>query len=251
MKVLLIDNSKADLCEFTRLLEKWLQSNVEEVVCCDDIDDIVTNLNEKEYDAAILSGSSINLSEPNRLEYVRKSISTILRLHTPILGICFGMQLIASSYGGFVKRLDYQVKEESKIQVLNSVLMNTGDISIKVTCSHQDYVSKLPPDFKICSMHKNCIYMFESIKFLRFGVQFHPECKVDGESVCVLHNFFKFVLERSSLPIYIPDELWVDVICNLPKKRVRHFLNILSIDEILHIWHNHRKIWNMPSIMIS
>ena len=132
MKFLLVDNSKADLCEFTRQLEKRLAQDVD-VVCCTDIHDLKsTNIND--IDAVVLSGSSRNISQPQKMEHIRKSICTLLRYQKPTLGICFGMQLIACAYGGVVKRLDDPIKKEETIYVeKNSILLNGEAKYMRVT----------------------------------------------------------------------------------------------------------------------
>lgn len=246
MKVLLIDNSKASACEFTRLLELRLKSLVNFVICCSTLEETIENIEKYSFDAAILSGSSLNLSQPNRIHYIRKSIATVLRLNIPILGICFGMQLIATLYGGTVKRFNKAIKGEHKIYVEEgSVLLNGECKNIYVTLSHQDYVSEIPSDFKKFSQNGDSIQIFESLKFLRFGIQFHPEKRVSKENICVLCNFFRFVLERNNIPVSLSDSDWIEIIHAVYRKRLSYVEKTYNIsrDDILKIWKHHIDIW--------
>lgn len=258
MRALLIDNAKPNHCEFTRLLEDRLNYLCDELVCCQNIEDVLQILNtESPPDFAVLSGSSLNVSEPQKIIYMRKSISTLLRLrNVPILGICFGMQLISLVYGGIVKRFDSIVKCEDTVKVeRGSVLLNNEPCNLHVTLSHQDYVEKVPMDFAVYSMRNSTIQMFESLKFLRFGVQFHPERVASNEPICILRNFTKFVHERSSIPVhlkYISDELRVYILFSIGQKKIPQICSEINLDAdiIMLLWRNHLNVWNLPARLI-
>ena len=126
MRILLVDNTKNNKCDFTRILEKKLLFFTKDVTVCDDIEKI-NDITNQMFDAIILSGSSLNLSQPNKIEYINKSVNILLRYSdTPILGICFGMQLILASYGSNIKRLETPQNKECMINVdKNSILFFT------------------------------------------------------------------------------------------------------------------------------
>ena len=197
MRVLLVDNTKAGKCDFTLKLEALLETMVEIVRFEDTTDD---------FDAAILSGSSLNLSEPNRMEWYHKSINVLLRMGPrPVLGICFGMQLICSAYGGKVGRLRSKQQSQPSIDVRSgSMLLNGEACSMRVTLSHQDYVSVVPPGFVSYSERGDHIHIVESLEFMRFGVQFHPECLVPLETRCVLRNFLAFAARTRRVEMALP-----------------------------------------------
>lgn len=201
MHVRLIDNAKADQCEFTRLLEERLRGLVEHVSCAHAFDDETDDDNDA-CDAIVLSGSSLNLSQPQRIAHMRRSIEALLRHPTtPVLGICFGMQLIASAYGGRIARLDRRVQETLSIDVRGgSVLLGGAARTIRVTASHQDCVVRAPRDFAVYATRGDAtpqLQLIESLQFLRFGVQFHPERPAPGEDACVLREFLSFARQRS------------------------------------------------------
>ena len=257
MRILLIDNSKPNLCEFTRLLEARLSFFSSDITCCNTVDEVLKYLAEIDPDIAILSGSSLNVSQPQKMIFMRKSITTLLRLQgIPVLGICFGMQLMCVTYGGVVKRLEQVVKCEDNIHIeTGSVLLNNESCNINVTLSHQDYVVSTPNNFIVYSKRKECIQMFESLKFLRFGVQFHPERIAGNETVCILHNFIKFSFERSSIPpccSHVPDQIRIRLMFSIPRNNVHKIRRLydIDIDTIMTLWRHHMKIWNLPAILI-
>ena len=254
MKVLLIDNTKQDLCEFTRLLEKKIHYFTRDIIVCNSVDTVIDLLNVEKIDAVILSGSSLNLSQPNKMEYMRKSICTLLRLYeTPILGICFGMQLIATMYGGTISRLLQPVQTEATIHVdPGSLLLNGESKNIQITLSHQDYIQTVPKDFKVYSCRQDCIQIVESLKFLRFGVQFHPEKQVEGEDACILYNFFNYIKERNSIPLEISDECRIPILFSIGKMKMIDIEKKWNIDRnrLMCLWRHHVMIWNLPPILI-
>ena len=197
MKVLLIDNTKDSQDEFTQQLFRTLSSIIPNgnVVRCSTSDEVMDEVEMGDVSAVVLSGSSLNLSQPNTLGIIRKNTSTLLRVgDIPVLGICFGMQLLCNLYGGTVKRMKKAVKEEVDICVKSgSVLLNRRSTCIRVTLSHQDCVHTLPRDFTSFSEHEGRIMLTENEKLMRFGVQFHPEKQAVGEQENVLSNFIHFV----------------------------------------------------------
>ena len=263
MKILLIDNTKAEKFHFTRLLEKRMNYLIgeENVVCCSTIIDVVGYIqsHDEEIDAAILSGSTLNLSQPNRVEYIRKSLCALLRLNNiPVLGICFGMQLISMAYGGVLDRLKNPYQCEVKLQIqAGSILFHGKGTSHHATLSHQDYVIDAPKDFNILSRHNQTIQVIEAIHLLRFGVQFHPEKDANGAEICVLTNFFRFVKERITLPCELQqineDDrirfLMILLQTNNLKKAVES-TQIKNKHFLMGVWRHHMRIWNMKAILL-
>lgn len=261
MRILLIDNTKEDKVHFTRMLEERLYHLIGKphVVRCSTVDQVVDRIENDKlvFDAAILSGSTLNLSQPNRIEHMRKSLSALLRLPgVPILGICFGMQLIAMAYGGLVRRLDEAYDGDVTIRVEeDSLLFHGRPCNAVVTLSHQDFVDKAPPDFKVFSVFDNCVQVLESLRFLRFGVQFHPENSPLEARPSVLRNFCHFVHERKTIPkpLRAVDErvrvkLCLSIIKTGNLRRTLYETDCAeSIDLILAIWCHHLRSWKIES----
>ncbi len=255
MKILLVDNTKKNLCDFTRLLEKRLYSFTNDLVVCDDIEKINCILSEK-FDAIILSGSSLNLSQPNKMDFFSKSVNMLLRFpNIPVLGICFGMQLIVASYGGHVSRFEKVRDNIHTIKIeKNSVLFGGTPGSLKVTLSHQDFVDSVPPDFHTYSKDGESIQVVESLKHLRFGVQFHPEKKVEHETVCVLENFFNFLKERTNIPKHLSLEVYYNRIFAIKNSgRIMIDKNTETLEDKFfwtQMWNQHRLAWNIPAKLV-
>lgn len=257
MKLLLVDNSKANLCEFTRLLESKLTNMTSSLICCQTVDDVIDYTNKDTCDAVILSGSSLNLSQPQTFNNIHKSVAALLRMSdVPILGICFGMQMISTAYGGHVKRLSHVINEQKSIHVENgSVLLNGESCNMNVTLSHQDFVENIPSDFTSYSKLDNTHQIIESIKFQRFGVQFHPEKRVHNEPTCILDNFLKYVHEKNNIPpsLKIDETQRTQLLMDL-KYNKTSWTNLenkynITRDHIIYIWRHHMKIWNLSAIL--
>ena len=100
----------------------------------------------------------------------------ILKLGIPILGICYGCQLICYMEGGVVSTAP--VSEYGKIELnikKSKLFKNIHDKSI-VWMSHTDYISKPPSGYKIVANTKDCpCAAIENEKYNIYAVQFHPE----------------------------------------------------------------------------
>ncbi|MFH1895462.1 MAG: glutamine-hydrolyzing GMP synthase [archaeon] len=136
----------------------------------------------------ILSGGPSSVNQSNAPKMDKK----ILELNIPVLGICYGLQLIAVFLGGKVK--PGQTREYGK----NIILVKGNDPLLKglkkeqVWLSHFDIVEKIPEGFKISSSTKTCPVssMFSSSKNF-FGLQFHPEVHHTPKGKKILSNFLK------------------------------------------------------------
>ena len=161
MKILLIDNG-------TTLLNKLQQliPGNEITHTFDDFDKDTTN-----FDLAILSGGSRYqlVGNENRFE---KEIKFITLANIPIIGICFGYELIATAFGASLKELQSNRKGIYQIQVLDEKL---GKGEIKVFESHRWVIDKLPEIFKILAISEDGPELIKHTERPIYGMQFHPE----------------------------------------------------------------------------
>ena len=114
----------------------------------------------------------------------------IFSLGIPVLGICYGCQLIAHKLGGKVAHADTREYGKSEIEYGESVLY--GGVQKKNICwmSHTDYVSKVPAGFKITATTKTCPAAgFENAEKKIYGIQFHTEVHHTAEGEKILKNF--------------------------------------------------------------
>lgn len=115
----------------------------------------------------------------------------IFELGIPILGICYGHQLISYTLGGAVKSPDVREYGKAEIIIDNDCVLFEG-IDKKNTCwmSHTDYVEKVPEGFKVAAHTKQCpvAAMYNEEKKI-YGVQFHPEVQHTPFGKDMLSNF--------------------------------------------------------------
>ena len=138
----------------------------------------------------ILSGGPLNVYQNDKFSFDKK----ILKLGLPILGICFGHQILSKEFGGKVKKSKHREFGLATItKVSNSILtknfFNKNNTS-NVWMSHADQVSKMPKNFKVVASTKNSkLTIIENSKDNIYGVQFHPEVTHTQKGKILLNNF--------------------------------------------------------------
>jgi len=137
----------------------------------------------------ILSGGPLNVYQLNNRLFDKK----VLNLGIPILGICFGHQILSKFNGGKVKQSKHREFGLANIYKKNESLLtkNFFNKSIKkVWMSHADQVSKLPKNFKVIASSENSKFaIVEGKKDKLFGVQFHPEVTHTENGKRLISNF--------------------------------------------------------------
>lgn len=115
----------------------------------------------------------------------------IFDLGIPVLGICYGCQLIAHLLGGTVKTAPVSEYGKTDISVNpRSSLFKTVNHNTVVWMSHTDYIETPPQDFSITSKSKVCpVAAMENKEKNIYGVQFHPEVLHSVEGYKILKNF--------------------------------------------------------------
>ncbi len=116
----------------------------------------------------------------------------ILRLGVPLLGLCYGMQVLAQMTGGKVVSADRHEYGRTDLQVIGGRLFDgfTPGEETPVWMSHGDYVTAAPRDFLITAKSDNTpIAAFEHRELPLFGLQFHPEVDHTPRGVELLSTF--------------------------------------------------------------
>jgi GMP synthase (glutamine-hydrolysing) len=136
----------------------------------------------------------------------------IWQLGVPILGICYGMQLIAQHFGGRVAPSKHREFGLAKVDINCDSCLFDGLSSKEVMwMSHGDKLSKMPKDFKVTAKSDNSPYAaIENISKNIYGVQFHPEVKHSLNGRKIIQNFiFKICGSKPDWTIksYIVDEV--------------------------------------------
>jgi GMP synthase (glutamine-hydrolysing) len=156
-----------------------------EIVASDSLLDAIRNaLGVK---GIVFSGGPSSTFEPDSPQVDENVYS----LGLPILGICYGHQLIASQLGGVVERGDFREYGRTTLEVVES-----GDLlkgvrrRTVVWMSHGDQVISLPEGFVALAKTKSSRYAaFSDSRRKIYGVQFHPEVAHTEEGKKILKNF--------------------------------------------------------------
>ena len=117
--------------------------------------------------------------------------SEIYELGIPILGICYGSQLMAHMNGGKVTTAPVSEYGKTEVEVDNSSVL-FKDVSPKTICwmSHTDYIEKAPENFRVTAHTPVCpVAAMENAEKKLYAVQFHPEVMHTQEGVKMLSNF--------------------------------------------------------------
>jgi GMP synthase (glutamine-hydrolysing) len=115
----------------------------------------------------------------------------IFELGIPILGICYGVQLMAHSLGGKVERQEHREYGSAVINVVepNDLLAGIGERT-DVWMSHGDALTAPPPGFRVLARTPSCpLAVIGDSRRKFYGVQFHPEVTHTAKGQQVLRNF--------------------------------------------------------------
>ncbi|MBO4815457.1 MAG: glutamine-hydrolyzing GMP synthase [Clostridia bacterium] len=115
----------------------------------------------------------------------------IFNLGVPILGICYGMQLMSHILGGEVVIGTKKEYGETEVNIDNTSPLFAGfDKTNICLMSHTDLVKKLPTGFNIIANTANCAIAGIQNKYLNFyGIQFHPEVNNTVNGTKIIRNF--------------------------------------------------------------
>lgn len=148
----------------------------------------ITSLN-KEFNVKglVLSGGPQSVFDPN----APKIDPEILSLNLPILGLCYGHQLLAHIAGGLVRPAKKREFGLAHVMIDNSVGVLEGLCSPQgVWMSHTDTVYSLPDDYEVLAHSENCpVAAFRHKKRPIYGLQWHPEVVNTESGKKTLENF--------------------------------------------------------------
>ena len=118
---------------------------------------------------------------------------SIFNLNKPILGICYGMQVLAFQEGGSVENEGKKEFGHAQVSLQNkSSLFSNLDKNLDVWMSHGDKVTSLPDGYETVAVSDNSpIAAFENSEKKYFGLQFHPEVTHTKKGLEIIDNFIK------------------------------------------------------------
>ena len=140
----------------------------------------------------ILTGGPNSCYEPDSPTYTRE----LFELGIPVLGLCYGAQLMSHVLGGEVKAAS--VREYGKTEVLidkpeSKVFENVSEPTI-CWMSHFDYIAQVAPGFEISAHTADCpVAAAENAEKGLYAIQFHPEVLHTAEGTKMINNFVKNV----------------------------------------------------------
>lgn len=171
----------------------------------------------------------------------------IFTLGIPILGVCYGHQVMAHMLGGVVVRgLDREFGRETLRVARHSGLFSKLPRTQIVWFSHGDQVSRLPRGFVTTATTSGCKHAaFESSGTRMFGIQFHPEVTHTEHGTAILKNFLFSVCHAKKT--WRPESLARTIIADVRKEvGTEHVLVGISggVDSLVAATLLHKAIGN-------
>jgi GMP synthase (glutamine-hydrolysing) len=139
-------------------------------------------------DKVILSGRRMNDREINIVN--SRIIRQCFENNIPLLGICYGAEILALTLGGAIRKMDMPVQDTIPLKVSKSSSLISADTkTLLVYESHRYCVAKLPEGFESLASSIHCEHEIFSHKVKKlFGTQFHPE-KSGADGLNLLSKF--------------------------------------------------------------
>lgn len=139
----------------------------------------------------ILTGGPNSCYEPG----APSCTDELFNLGIPVLGLCYGAQLMMHVLGGKVEKAPVREYGKTEVMVETSSPLFT-DVTPNTICwmSHFDYISKVAPGFDICAHTADCpVAAAENRNKNLYAIQFHPEVLHTQEGTKMLSNFVRGV----------------------------------------------------------
>ncbi len=155
----------------------------------------LTKINIDKFQGLILSGSPLMLADSKVQWKIKRCYKFLKSYEKPLLGICFGLQIIGFMNDVKLKNLGFCVKGMQKILIQKKdKIFNGLSSNLRMDFNHEEYLVKVPKDSELlASSNFVDVVVIKHKKFNQYGVQFHPETSgKDGEKF--IKNFLKVVV---------------------------------------------------------
>jgi GMP synthase (glutamine-hydrolysing) len=143
------------------------------------------------FDAVIMTGSPLSVIDAHATPWMREAADYLLAAseRVPVLGVCFGHQLLAWKLGAPVRR-NPRGRElgtvEVQLRVRDPLFAELPDV-VQVQATHDDEVAALPDGAELLATNEHCaVQAFAHGPRLR-AVQFHPEMNAASIGFCIDH----------------------------------------------------------------
>lgn len=140
--------------------------------------------------AFILSGGPASVTDPG----APRAPGVVFEAGVPVLGICYGEQLLCAELGGEVQGSDHREFGRAFLEVVDDCALFEGvwvrGAREQVWMSHGDRVTRLPPGFRAVGVSEGAPFAaIADVKRRFYGLQFHPEVVHTPHGVQLLRNF--------------------------------------------------------------
>ena len=140
----------------------------------------------------ILSGGPDSVLAPDS----PRPHTSIFNAQVPVLGICYGMQLLAHKLGGCVRSAEAREYGRANLVIDPSSLLLKGiESPTTAWMSHGDDIKEIPEGFQISATSGDIIAAMEDNQNHRYGVQFHPEVVHTDAGKSIIENFLFKICE--------------------------------------------------------
>jgi GMP synthase-like glutamine amidotransferase len=134
-----------------------------------------------------------SLSEETTQVKVERLYGWLRRYPNPVMGICYGHQILGHIFGGQVAVMN-EVKIEPECRLVISPTGETGIFAgleeLDVFIEHRDYLSVVPDGFNVLAEREGVPYIIHQPDRSMYGVQFVPELSAEG-TLQILHRFVR------------------------------------------------------------
>lgn len=186
MKTLLVDNGSKLILELSRsipgdlTLAAW---------------DKLASLRPSDFDLVVLSGGSL-FSVAGNEERLKDELRIIREDKKPLIGICFGCELIADAFGGVLERMPTDHQGDVLVSI-EPAYRGFFDVESFVSYEHHAWkIKELPKDFVMMASSKHGPELIRHANLPIYGLQFHPEKVIEkgaGKQILgkILASLFK------------------------------------------------------------
>lgn len=154
----------------------------------------IEKIKSEGYKGIIFTGGPNSVYDESSPHYTKE----ILDLGIPVLGICYGCQLIAWMRDGKVSTAPVSEYGKIEVTIKDSLLFKGIPEKSTVWMSHTDYISEVPKGFNVIGTTDDCpCAVMENTAENIYAVQFHPEVTHSEYGLKILHNFLYLVCKCS------------------------------------------------------
>ncbi len=183
MKILLIDNQTKLLSELTALLDGEITIKTSDTVSFSDSENV---------DLVVLSGGH-SFPVLHNEQRLREEILIVKNSNVPIIGICYGCELIAHVYGALLERTQDGEEKLIKVSTILADEIFEGRKDFEVFEAHRYVIENIPETIIALAKSEHGIEVIKHSNKPIYGLQFHPEHLMEGNDGTII---FKNIIKK-------------------------------------------------------